>query len=531
MTDPTPTRRTPGHRPSLKLPSFLLLLMVVLLASGCATNGLGKEDSERSKWRQQQDIDYGLLPAMDAEQRRKARAQRDDQDMWSYLANRFTLDIPSHPRIARERDFYASNPDYLTLITQRAAPYLHLIVEHLEQNDLPLELALLPIVESAYRPEALSRSQAAGIWQFIPSTGTYMGLEQNHWYDGRRDIVASTEAAARYFNRLRKMFNDDWPIIIAAYNGGEGTLSRAIAANKSAGKPTDFWNLTRISNETANYPARFYALVEIFSQPEKYGFTPESTPVSPAVAQLEFNGPLHLGRLAQLTGIEKEDFMRLNPGYKRLITGPEQRGLLVPREHASRFTDEILAKAGENVSGWGHYIVQRGDSLTSIARRFGTTVAELRQINMLSETVARPGADLLVPLGRPGAIDTLQAQIDAGAQVYRVQRGDSLWAIARRFNTSISQLRSLNALDESSPLRVGQQLVVKAAPAGAVAASNSAGQQAADTYVVQPGDSLWAIARRFSVTVDQIRSWNGIGNRGTLRPGQVLTITSRQPGA
>ncbi|HHO69971.1 MAG TPA: LysM peptidoglycan-binding domain-containing protein, partial [Halothiobacillus sp.] len=379
--------------------------------------------------------------------------------------------------------------------------------------------------------EAVSRSQAAGIWQFIPSTGTYMGLEQNHWYDGRRDIVASTEAAVRYFNRLRKIFNDDWPVIIAAYNGGEGTLSRAIAANKSAGKPTDFWSLTQIPNETANYPARFYALVDIFSQPEKYGFTPESTPLSPTVVQLEFNGPLHLGRLAELTGIEKKNFLRLNPGYKRLITGPGQHSLLVPREHASRFTEEILAKASENISDWGLYIVQRGDSLSSIARRFGMTVAELRQINMLSESVARPGTDLLVPRGRPGAIDTLQAQIDAGAKAYRVQKGDSLWAIARRFNTSISQLRSLNALDESRPLQIGQLLLVKAAPADAVAARNSAEQQAADTYVVQPGDSLWAIARRFSVTVEQIKRWNGIEDQGTLHPGQVLTISSGQPEA
>ncbi|HHO70272.1 MAG TPA: LysM peptidoglycan-binding domain-containing protein, partial [Halothiobacillus sp.] len=128
-------------------------------------------------------------------------------------------------------------------------------------------------------------------------------------------------------------------------------------------------------------------------------------------------------------------------------------------------------------------------------------------------------------------IDTLQAQIDAGAKAYRVQKGDSLWAIARRFNTSISELRSLNALDESRPLRVGQLLVVKAAPAGAVAANNPTGQEAADTYVVQPGDSLWAIARRFSVTVEQIRSWNGIKDQGTLHPGQILTISSKQPEA
>ncbi|MFP4294442.1 MAG: LysM peptidoglycan-binding domain-containing protein [Halothiobacillaceae bacterium] len=498
-----------------------------LLLAGCSSlgdrpvpeSGTDPNPAEQH-WGDGGRIDYGLGP--DRWERLPALHELDPdspdapEDLWSYVTARFSLPIPENPRIDRELEMYAANPEYLELVSRRAIPYLRLIVEQLEDNDLPMELVLLPIVESAYRPEALSRSQAAGIWQFIPTTGTYLGLDQNPWYDGRRDIVASTDAATRYFNRLRDMFEDDWAVVVAAYNGGEGTLSRAIEANRRAGKATDFWNLTQISSETSKYPARFFALVRIFSEPERYQVSLPETPLYPAVARIDIDQPLHLGRLAQLTGVDEHDLYRLNPGYNRQITGPDSRGLLVPHHKAYRFTDEILDQAHESPQGWTHYRVRRGDSLAAIAAVFGSSTSELRRVNRLQDAALRAGDDLLVPRrGAPGAVPR------GTARTHQVRAGDSLWSIARRHDTDIDRLLALNGMNRGDTLRVGQKLVVgiDAAPV-----PETANVQTGSTYVVRNGDTLWGLSRRFAISIEELRRLNALGADGTLRPGQVLRV-------
>ncbi|MGC9456875.1 MAG: LysM peptidoglycan-binding domain-containing protein [Halothiobacillaceae bacterium] len=504
---------------------LLAVSLTALLMAGCSSLGQtpmtdgASSDSERS-WGDGGRIDYGLdsgrwerLPALDE---LDPDAPDAPKDLWTYVTARFALPVPENPRIDRELAMYAANPDYLELVSRRAIPYLRLIVEQLEDNDLPMELVLLPIVESAYRPEALSRSQAAGIWQFIPATGTYMGLDQTPWYDGRRDIVASTDAATRYFNRLRDMFDDDWAVIIAAYNGGEGTLSRAIEANRRAGKPTDFWSLTQISNETSKYPARFFALVKIFSEPERYQVALPEAPLYPAVARIDIDRPLHLGRLAQLTGVEEEDLYRLNPGYNRQITGPSPRGLLVPHHKAYRFTDEVFDQAHESPQGWMHYQVRRGDSLAAIAAVFGSSVSELRRVNRLEDAALRAGDDLLVPRRGSGS------SVPRGtARTYQVQAGDSLWAIARKHGTDVDRLLALNGMSRGDTLRVGQELVVGIEAAAATVASRD---RTGSTYVVRRGDTLWGLSRRFAISIEELRRLNALDADGALKPGQVLRV-------
>lgn len=296
------------------------LLLGVLLLHGCA-NVVPPQTDSGARDRGAADRDFSPLPAISRTDGRGEKAHDHQDDLWGAVATRFTLPVPDNERVDAEIARYSKHPDYLREVSERAEPYLYMIVEKLEAANLPLELTLLPIVESAYLPEALSSSSAAGIWQFIPSTGTYYGLERDAFYDGRRDIEASTDAAVAYFSELRGMFDEDWPTIIAAYNGGQGTLLNAIRHNERRGQPTDFWSLHQIRKETQDYPARLFALVKIFSDPEKHGFTPHAIANRPALAQVELNQSISLAKLAELTGMPHEELYRLNPGFGRSITG------------------------------------------------------------------------------------------------------------------------------------------------------------------------------------------------------------------
>ncbi|WP_197490424.1 LysM peptidoglycan-binding domain-containing protein [Halothiobacillus diazotrophicus] len=477
-------------------------------------------------------VDYSILPAMGGVTTANGHpaSWAHDGNLWHYIAAQFTLPIPDNPRVQAQLNFYASHIDYLQRVTERAQPYLHMIVSDLQKNNLPLELALLPIVESAYRPDAVSSSNAAGIWQFVPSTGTHFGLARTTWYDGRRDIKASTDAAMSYFTRLRTMFNDDWPVIIASYNGGEGTLQNAIAYNAARGRPTDFWDLTQISRETADYPARLYALVEIFSHPKKYGFTPYPIPNAPVLTEIKLDKSINLGKLAQITGISHDELYRLNPGFDRLITGPQTGHLLVPKSIADQFTPKALEEAEKSARDWGRYTLRRGDSFHKVAYRFGCDVDELIKVNRLSSTYAHPGETIIVPLDRKSHLAGVHDRL------YTVRDGDSLWGLSRKFNVDVADIQHMNGLKKDSVIRPGEKLIVgfeRDVPAAAAHRDHEKVSKVATSavrqkhrYTVKKGDTLWNVAQRFSTTVHELLSVNGLKSSEPLQPGQVLVIAS-----
>ncbi|KTG16082.1 MULTISPECIES: LysM peptidoglycan-binding domain-containing protein [unclassified Guyparkeria] len=490
----------------------LLLSLTVLMLHGCASlvpppdSGSGGEDQSRTPT-------YSTLPAISRPDADGTRAEDHEHDLWRAVATRFTLPVPDNARIDAELRRYTRHPDYLRKVSERAEPYLYMIVEKLEAANLPLELTLLPIVESAYLPQALSSSSAAGIWQFIPSTGTYFGLERDAFYDGRRDIEASTEAAVTYFTQLRGIFDGDWPTAIAAYNGGQGTLLNAIRENERRGRPTDFWSLGQLRKETRDYPARFYALVKIFSNPEKYGFTPHPIENRPALAQVDLDRSVNLVKLADLTGMDHEALYRLNPGFGRSITGDKPRQLLVPHETRGRFDVQTLTSAASAAEAWQRYTFVRGDSFYRVARRYGSSVDELLAINRRQSALARPGEVILVPAGR---VD--RAVAAGNAETYTVQPGDSLWAISRKHDIKLAELRRMNHYADNPVLRPGDKVVI--------GVKNETGPAGGSKYVVQPGDTLWQLARRFSMTVDQLTDLNQIGRNAPLKPGQELVIAS-----
>ena len=239
------------------------------------------------------------------------------------------MDIPNQADVNAFRDWYLQHPRYLSTVTDRASSYLFLVMEELDKRKMPMELALLPMIESSYDPHAYSPAQAAGLWQFVPTTGREFNLRQTNWYDGRRDITASTKAAINYLNRLHDMFNGDWLLALAAYNAGEGTVSRAIERNQKLGLPTDYWNLP-LPQETRDYVPKLLALSQVVSTPEAYGVNLTPIANEPYFEAVAINDRLDLTRVAAFANIDEDELIQLNPAFKKRMTvdGPKQ--LLVP---------------------------------------------------------------------------------------------------------------------------------------------------------------------------------------------------------
>jgi len=459
----------------------------------------------------------------------------EHDDLWIRIRTGMTLEREiDRPAVREKLIWYSKHQAYLDRVAERATPYLYHIVEEIEARDLPLELALLPIVESAYQPLAYSRSHAAGIWQFIPATGRRFGLKQNWWYDGRRDITASTRAALDYLELLHDEFNGNWQHAVAAYNAGENTVRRAIARNRAAGRSTAFWHLG-LPRETRGYVPALLAIAEIVAQPERYGIVLQPIPNEPYFTRVATGGQIDLDKAARLAGIDHEEMKRLNPAFKRWATDPDgPHHLLLPLDRADQFARAIEELPEGQRLTWRQHRIRRGETLGQIARRYGTTVAVLQRANQIRGHLIRAGRHLLIPA--PGAESIPENAIaerqqtdnssrKADALMHTVNRGDSLWTIARRYGTTVNHLTVANNINSGTVLRPGQRLKV---PAGT---DNTENGNRVIRYTVRPGDSLWAISRRFQVSVARLREWNSLNRQALLQPGQELQVRldNRQP--
>jgi membrane-bound lytic murein transglycosylase D len=441
-------------------------------------------------------------------------------------------------RIDREAVFFANNPEYVERVFTRAAPYLHYIVGEVEKRGLPLELALLPIIESAFQPYAYSRARADGLWQFIPSTGGRFGLKQDWWYDGRRDVVAATQAALDYLTYLHDMFDGDWLNAIAAYNCGEGNVSRAIRRNRAAKKKIDFWNL-KLPAETRAYVPRLLAMRDIVANPEKFGLSIEGMPDMPYFVTVETGGQISIEVAAELAGVTTGEMYDLNPAFHRWATDPTgPHMLLVPVESADAFRESLLQLTPDQRMRVERYTARAGDTIGAIAQRFGTTTQHLRELNDFpapANTVAE-GVELRVPssvsalppqvLMAAARVDNRGRRSQAVRAVHVVRKGDSLWSIAQRHNMDVVTLASLNRIDPTDTLRAGQRLVLHPQDAGGSSAAESP-QGRRVTYVVRRGDTLFEIARTLKVSVASLREWNSL-NGTAIRTGQKLVAYVRR---
>ncbi len=472
-----------------------------------------------------------------------------ETDAWKRIATglRLTRDI-SEKTTASKLAWFARNQAYLNRVSERASPYLYHIVEELDKRNMPLDLALLPIVESAYNPFAYSPSRASGIWQFIPATGKNYGLKQNWWYDGRRDIVAATNAALNYLQKLHKEFNGDWLLAMAAYNSGEGNVARAIKRNKKAGKPIDFFSL-RLPRETRGYVPSLLAVAEIISNPEKYKLTIQAIENEQYFEQVNIHSQIDLATAAELSELSIEELYILNPGFNRWATDPKgPHRLLIPVDKAPAFEIKLASLSSDDRIKWQQHKIQKGESLGRIATRYRTDVATLKQINRLKGNTIRTGHSLLIPTAQKSlkhyslSLDNrrykgLKRSGDGQRYIYTIKRGDNLWDIGRHYGISVKQLCAWNDISRKSILRPGKKLEIwveeetdKTAKAVQVVANKTSDGKAQHiSYQVLEGDSLWLISQRFGVSVNQIKNWNNLSNKRYIKPGQLLDIYTGTP--
>jgi len=456
-------------------------------------------------------------------------------DLFDRIRAGFKLDDhPDQTSVDQQLDWFASNPDYLQRAFGRSELYLYHIVTQLEARSMPLEIALLPVVESAFEPYAYSRARASGLWQFIPDTGSRFGLKQDWWYDGRRDIVESTRAALDYLQALHDEFNGDWLLAIAAYNCGEMAVEHAIDINRAAGKPIDFWSL-RLPAETRAYVPKLLAMKRLVTDPETYGLSISPIPNQPYFARVDTHGQINLKLAAEIAGITDEELYELNPAFHRWATDPSGPDfLLLPVDGAQVFTENITQLTEEQRMGLAHYTVHKGDSVLSVARHFGTSVNVIRDLNGLPAGRLTVGADLRVPsstaLLLPAKVMLAAARVDGKVRENRRERrvriqvvhaGESLWSIARRHHINVNTLASMNGMRPGDALRAGQKIRFTMTT---TASHSKASSGRRVVYVVRAGDTLRQIAKLFQVTVSQILAWNGMSSESHILRGQKLTI-------
>lgn len=401
-----------------------------------------------------------LRPAQQAAATVPTTTQIAVEDIFDRMRRGFSLPNFDSKDVDTYLRWNTSHESYLDNLFVRAKPFLHHIINELEARNMPMEIALVPAIESAYKPDAVSRSKAAGLWQFIPSTGRQFGLDQTWWYDGRLDTVRATTAALDYLEQLNTMFNGDWLLTLAAYNAGPGTISRALAANKRKGLPLNFQSL-RLRSETRRYIPKLIALRRIIQNPQRFNVKLPNLPLEPSFTAISLDQQIDLRKFAQESKTDIKELRHLNASYKRWATPPQGRyALLVPKPHA--LSSARLEQIARNESGISYlrYQIKNGDNLGSIAQKHGISTNEIRKANQLNSSFIRAGRTLLIPK-IDGINTSALGNLNSAENVtHTVRAGDTLWSISRRYNVAVQQLVDWNHLAVDQILRLNQQLLV-----------------------------------------------------------------------
>lgn len=517
------------------MPLRSLAALVFLLLGGCATTGTDPLDTDSTD----------TVPARITRPAPAKASAVDDHlfvppgagmapgypNVWARAIDRFSMpECSSHEVNLQWARWYAERPDYMERIFKRAQPWIHFIVGELERRGMPGELALLPIVESAYDPFAYSSGRALGTWQFIAETGRRYGLAQNWWYDGRRDVWTSTYAALDYLAYMNEMFDGDWLLTLAGYNAGENGVKRLVERNRAAGRKTDYWHLA-LPRETRGYVPKLLGLACLFRDAEQYGFRIPDTPDEPVVVAVDIGQQADLVLVSQLSEVPIDVLFTLNPGFNRWATSPEgPHHVVLPLENAELLSDRLDSVDRDALMRWDQVVVERGDTLARLAERHHVPLSVLKNANELQSDVIRPGQKLRLPRDDQLLVDPLYAAAAAELQqlqsgliaadrvTHRVRPGENLSVIARNYRVSVQDLQRWNNIRDPRTLRAGVTLVVFHTPTEKPAAGGSV------QYVVQRGDSLWSIARKYNVKVNDLRVWNGMESTTTLHPGQAIRI-------
>lgn len=455
---------------------------------------------------QKSELSLGLFPAPQAASATPLVIQKDINLLERAISNFQWPEYVDQDSVVYWVQRYQQRLDQFEAILGRAEPYLFYILNQLEAHNLPAELAFLPFIESGYRPDVASWVGAAGLWQFMPATGRSLGLNQDWWIDERRSVDQSTLAAIRYLSYLHSHFDEDWFMVLAAYNTGEGNLRKAIRNNSGV---ADYWSL-KLNSETASFVPKLLAVVHILKNADDFGLKLPDWDNQEYFEIYESDRQLDLQAVATHLDLELQSLLSLNAHYLKKITAPNQIArLLLPMgkvEELLAIVDTLIAGAGPS---WAHYEVRSGDNLSVIADRMGVSVRDITEANQLKSILIHPGDDLLIP--SPAARGSKQPVQSAVASV---RSGDSAWVIASRYGVGLSELLAANDLGSSDLIHPGQLLKLPTQPSG----------DAQITHEVQSGDSLYDIAIYYGVGLTDLRAWNALGGSNLIRPGDELTI-------
>lgn len=524
----------------------LLTALALVTAVGCTSSSSSDESSASGKPKHRFSIfSYNTRSNGKQCMAEWSKAPPLPPSLWQRVERRYELpNSTTNVRIITERNWYTKHPLYLDRMSARSSRYLYYVAGQLEARKLPGELALLPIVESAYNPFAISTSQASGLWQFIPSTAKHLKMEMNWWYDSRRDIPASTDSALNYLVFLRDHYDGDWLKALAAYNAGWGTIDKAVARNKARGLPTDYWNLD-VPAETAAYVPKLLALAQISKSPATYGVNWAYIPDLPYFAEVRFQGQLDVAFAADLAGVDSDELHMLNPGISRWATPPGgPYRLLVPIDQANELQERI---AGMNA-------MQKMPTPSSNYEQ--TANPRVQEMEAKSSKISASKAS------KPASSRSASS---GSTRSYTVKKGDTLWSVAKKAGMSADALRKLNQLDNNEPLKLGQTIALSGSSTSSSTASSntasssktstsnsksttsspdkrvsqtftpgiktsansttSSSKKGQTTYKVKSGDTLMAISRKYNLNVNDIARWNGLNkNNSALKPGQSLTL-------
>ncbi len=480
-----------------------------------------------------------LIPAVDPldEEEEILAASPADKDLWQRIRNGFQLEADDRRAVQQQLDWYVRHPAYITRVFTRAKRFLPYIVAEAESRGMPLEVALLPVVESAFDPFAYSHGRAAGLWQIIPGTGKRFGLKQNWWYDGRRDPVAATHAALDYLEYLYKLLDEDWLLAVAAYNSGEGNVKRAQRKNLNRSRDTDFWSLS-LPKETEAYVPKLLAIRAVVADPESLGLTLPAIEDTPYFEEVPTNSQIDLALAADLAGLDIDELYALNAGFNRWATDPDgPHRLMVPVDAAPVLAQALADLPDRERVKWVRYKVKNGDVLSNIARKNGTTVELLRQVNGLNGSMIRAGKYLMIPTATR-SLDSYTKSADSrlsstmsrprgvSKAQHVVKSGESFWSIGKKYGVSTRNLAKWNGMAPGDTLSVGRKLVIWTDGTVAQVGSSPSDQVRKVTYTVRKGDSLARISSRFRVSVSEIQKWNAgtLAKSKYLQPGQKLVM-------
>lgn len=469
-------------------------------------------------------------------------------DLWQRIRDGFSLEHHlDEARVQSELRWYANHPEYLNRVATRASRYLFHIVDALEQRQMPMELALLPIVESAFDPFAYSHGRASGLWQFIPATGRTYGMQVDYWHDGRRDVRAATTGAINYLDRLHSRLDDDWFLALAAYNSGEGNVRYSMRKNSKAGKPLDFFSLGLLK-ETRAYVPRLLAISAIIADPAKYNI--ELLPIAnePYWEMVNTGSQLDLSVAAEIAEISIDELYLLNPAFNKWSTHPDgPHELLLPRQQADTFRVNLAALPLNQRLSWQRHKVKSGESLGVIAQKYNTSVATLQLANKIKGNLIRAGQSLMIPVAR-GSSETYELSANERLKSrqnytekktgvaptrYIVRQGDSFWEIAQTFKVSMRALAKWNGMATTETLIPGKELVIFSTltqPAATTLATLAKLPESPEVirkvnYRVRSGESLERIASKFNLPVASVKQWNEkLGRKKYIQPGDRVTL-------